>query len=471
MPERTAYRFGPYRLSIKDRILDRDGQRIQLTPKVVDTLFVLVENAGQVVTKEELMKAVWPDVVVVESGLTRNLSNLRKALEEGSGEGSFIETIPRRGYRFVAPVQEEFREEPDEPAPAAAPPPPPRRRFLWPGVALAVVVTAAAIGFFLKLGRDRSAPPVDPATRIGEHLLYKLAPEETIRAAEHFERAVAANPDSARAHAGLAISLLQLSTLGVQSLPEVLPRAEPAARKAIDLDPASSAAQYSAGMVSLFKDWDFAAAEPKFRRALQLDPESVQVRLGYARLKLATADLDQAQQLVEEALALDPASPPLGTMYCCLFYYRRDFRRAEAECRKVLDREPGYALAHYYLALTLGFLGALDEAGKSLDRSGLMPGVVEADRAWLRLLQGDRVPAAEVLEQRRSLINQQKIDTTAKLLPATILGNLDEAYEALESGIRTRAPELLTLAIDPRLAPLRNDPRYSSVARRIGVSP
>src|SRR3954454_18154407 len=116
LPRLEAYLFGPFRLVIADRILERSGERMQLTPKVIDTLFFLVENAGQVVTKEHLMHAVWPDVTVVESGLTRNISVLRKALEEGAAEGAFIETIPRRGYRFVAAVTTQERADAQEPA-------------------------------------------------------------------------------------------------------------------------------------------------------------------------------------------------------------------------------------------------------------------------------------------------------------------------------------------------------------------
>lgn len=125
-----AYCFGPWRLVAGDRILELDGQRVQLTPKVIDTLFVLIENAGHVVTKESLMQQVWPDVTVVDSGLTRNMSVLRKALRvPGSEDGNaIIETIPRRGYRFLADVRVECVASPEP----AAPPQPVRVRMpLW----------------------------------------------------------------------------------------------------------------------------------------------------------------------------------------------------------------------------------------------------------------------------------------------------------------------------------------------------
>ena len=95
----VAYRFGPFRLNVAERILERDGERIQLTPKVIDTLFVLIENQRHVVTKEALMQAVWPDVTVVESGLTRNISALRKALEEGGQDILSLEI--KRGMNFL----------------------------------------------------------------------------------------------------------------------------------------------------------------------------------------------------------------------------------------------------------------------------------------------------------------------------------------------------------------------------------
>ena len=100
-----AYEFGPYRIDTGERLLYRDGELIPLPPKVVGTLLVLVGNAGRMVDKADLMKAVWPDTFVEEGALTRNISLLRKTLGDTGEEAAYIETIPRRGYRFVAPVR------------------------------------------------------------------------------------------------------------------------------------------------------------------------------------------------------------------------------------------------------------------------------------------------------------------------------------------------------------------------------
>lgn len=100
------YEFGPFRLNVTERLLQRENDIVPLTPKVFDTLLVLVENNGHVVEKNELMQQLWPDSFVEESSLTQNVSLLRRALSEVGSDKNYIETIPKRGYRFVADVRE-----------------------------------------------------------------------------------------------------------------------------------------------------------------------------------------------------------------------------------------------------------------------------------------------------------------------------------------------------------------------------
>ena len=131
------YEFGAFRLDCDSRVLFRNGSVVPLTPKALDTLQVLLKNAGNPVDKETLFKAVWPDAFVEESNLAHNISVLRKSLENGPGEGPYIETLAKRGYRFVGVVQEAWEEGlPVTPPPARAP----VRR--WIPVALAVLGAA-----------------------------------------------------------------------------------------------------------------------------------------------------------------------------------------------------------------------------------------------------------------------------------------------------------------------------------------
>jgi DNA-binding winged helix-turn-helix (wHTH) protein/TolB-like protein/Tfp pilus assembly protein PilF len=110
-----SYEFGRFRLKTEERVLLREGELVPLTPKVFDILVTLVENGGQVVAKDDLMKRVWPNTFVEEGNLTQNISLLRKALGESPGGVQFIETVPRRGYRFVADTSQTWGEKPHEP--------------------------------------------------------------------------------------------------------------------------------------------------------------------------------------------------------------------------------------------------------------------------------------------------------------------------------------------------------------------
>ncbi|MDQ3803313.1 MAG: winged helix-turn-helix domain-containing protein [Acidobacteriota bacterium] len=105
MEVKRFYEFGPFLLDPAERVLLRGGRPVPLTPKVLDILLVLVQNEGRLLNKKDLMEAVWPDSFVEEGNLTFNISALRKALGEDRKEHPYIETVPRRGYRFVASVR------------------------------------------------------------------------------------------------------------------------------------------------------------------------------------------------------------------------------------------------------------------------------------------------------------------------------------------------------------------------------
>src|SRR4030095_14788386 len=100
------YEFGPYRLDTAEQLLLRDGEPVPLTPKAFETLVALVERNGHLVEKDELMKLVWSDAFVEESNLTNNVYALRKMLGPGENGRMNIETVPKRVYRFTAPVRD-----------------------------------------------------------------------------------------------------------------------------------------------------------------------------------------------------------------------------------------------------------------------------------------------------------------------------------------------------------------------------
>lgn len=158
--------FGPFLIDVRERLLLREGQPVQLTPKAFDLLAVLVERPGELISKDELLQSVWPGTFVGESNLAFNVSTLRKALADTAGDARYIETVPKRGYRFVAAVTpyssetvSELSALPDG-VPGQTVQPPMAFRFrLWSGRTAVVLATVLALVYVG--GWARRVPPVD----------------------------------------------------------------------------------------------------------------------------------------------------------------------------------------------------------------------------------------------------------------------------------------------------------------------
>ncbi|HJT66924.1 MAG TPA: transcriptional regulator [Pyrinomonadaceae bacterium] len=99
------YEFGAFRVDVVNRLLFHEGHSLSLTPKTVETLIALVQNEGELLNKDELLKTIWPDRVVEEGNLTQNIYLLRKTLGKAPDGRDYIETVPRRGYRFIGELR------------------------------------------------------------------------------------------------------------------------------------------------------------------------------------------------------------------------------------------------------------------------------------------------------------------------------------------------------------------------------
>jgi DNA-binding winged helix-turn-helix (wHTH) protein/TolB-like protein len=145
-----SYAFGAFRLDAVEKVLFQQDRPVPLTPKAVETLLALVERHGRLVTKEELLRIVWPDTFVEENNLAQHISLLRRVLGEDPGGRELIETVPKRGYRFVGPVEERT-------AAAASPPEPAPARGWSRRVLLWGLLLAAAVAILFGVTRARSA--------------------------------------------------------------------------------------------------------------------------------------------------------------------------------------------------------------------------------------------------------------------------------------------------------------------------
>jgi Tol biopolymer transport system component/DNA-binding winged helix-turn-helix (wHTH) protein len=158
------FEFGRYRLMPRERLLLRQGEPVTLTPKVFDLLVLLVENRGRLLDREELLKTLWPDSFIEENNLTVNISTLRKILGEGGDPARYVETVPKRGYRFTADVRIVDGPEPDSPplVPAAAtvtPPAPGQSQFRLAYAAAGLIVLLLGAAAVIALARWISPEP------------------------------------------------------------------------------------------------------------------------------------------------------------------------------------------------------------------------------------------------------------------------------------------------------------------------
>lgn len=282
----------------------------RLEPKVAELLFLLAARPNEVFSREEISKALWPDVVVGDDALARLVFKLRRDLGDDPKAPRFVETLPKRGYRLIlAAVPQVETARAKEAALSAAPVPAAgRRRRVFP----ALLLTAAlGLAFWLLRPRPASPPaiaPVAAASALGStgeapaaiaaraiDFYFQYSREDNEAAIELFERLVGSHPDYAPAYAGLANALVQRvmrwpsepagvvhKTLGtaladghmrLPSARRTLERAEALARQAVALAPDDAEALKALGLVLSARE-DSAGALAVYRRAIELDPDA-----------------------------------------------------------------------------------------------------------------------------------------------------------------------------------------------------
>jgi DNA-binding winged helix-turn-helix (wHTH) protein/tetratricopeptide (TPR) repeat protein len=461
---RSAYGFGPFLLDPAQHVLYRSGVIVPLPPKSVAVLVVLVDHAGDVVDKTTIFSAVWPETFVVESSLTKNISLLRKTLQTAEG-APLIETVSKRGYRFAAPVT--VTAIPNASF-STARPSGWQTLGAWRAIILAVLLIAASgLATVWRAPTGAAASASEREYRIGRHIWSRMDRGDIEKALERFERAATLDPRSAVAFAGVAESHATMVTLAVGSPREHLEKAYAAARRSVELDPRLALPHVSLGVVLLFRDFDVAGAEREYRRALELEPDSVAAHFRYGCVLSHAGRTAEARALLERAARLDPVSPLIALQAARVEYIDHRYDAVVSGLRELLEREPAFGPAHYYLALALGHLGRTAEAREHLARARLHASLLATDEVWLRAQDGDVAPARELLKERTALVQEGRAKPTVLLLPAIIAGEKQVALDVIDRMWQTREVELLALRSDPRFDPLRSEPRFTQAVNRI----
>lgn len=321
MAEKRQYRFGPYEFGPVSGMLTHGKDTIPLRPKIADLLTSLVRSAPEVVLKDDLISRVWPDTNIVESGLARNVNELRKSLSE---EPEAIETIPKRGYRFTIPVESTGAPSGVDPAPPAPVSPLRSPSWLRRGaiLALGVVGAAASAPLLRRLAKSNASPSTVPlAARsaaevetevkkegaAGYHNWGKWEEPAMHQALIHFRRAASLDARLWYGYVGLADSYLGLVMLANRIDPEWGQWARHAAERAVQLGPNIAITHCALGSVRLVLDWDSKAAAAAFENALRANVFNYVayqrrgvLRTIQGRFEEARVDLRKATELKPE---------------------------------------------------------------------------------------------------------------------------------------------------------------------------
>lgn len=475
------YEFEGFVLDAYGRRLLRQGSHelVPLTGKVFDTLLCLVEHRGETLGKEQLLQAIWPELVVEENNLTQNISTLRQALGETRGENRFIATVPRKGYRFVAAVT--VRESlPTEEAPPAVTPAAPARRRRWPWIG-AAMVAVIALAAFLFMRFDAPANPLRTAvggTRDsdayilysnGRYALSRSSEESVGLAMRYFEQALARDPGFALAHASLADCYLVLGVFGMRSPADTFPRARDSALQALRIEPRLAQAHAALGHIKMQYDRDWAGAAADFDRAIELNPQIPEPRMYRGVLSMMRGNLDRGLDELKQAQQLEPLLTLSKTRIGSMLYFARRYGEAEQQLKESLALDDRPAIAHRALGRVYLHTGRHELALAEFARSGGTSPGSYADVANALTKAGRLAEAQAELQRVLGVASQRYVSPVDVAAIYAELHDADNALLWLERALEMRASTLGFLAQNPAFDALHGDPRFDDVVRRIGV--
>ena len=463
-----SLRFAPFELDLTSLELRRSGRIVRLQQQPARVLALLALRAGQAVPREEIQREVWGTGTFVdfEHGLNFCIRQVRAALEDDAAAPRFVETLPRRGYRFIAPVE----------AANGRPAPEPFARRRMRSLFVATLAGLAVLGLTLAFVAHRAGPKPPQTVRPeaqdaylkGRYLLARGDEDSLRRAVGFLEEARARDPGFVMAHATLAEAWVSLGDKGLAPATVAYPAARGAAQAALAVDPTSAEAWVYLGVVKTYFDWDLASGPPAFARAIALKPDLAIAHHYSADYLAAMGRKDEAVAAVRRAQALDPLSPAINEDVGWYAFFAGRYVEAAQQFRRTADLKPRSFLPHVYAAYAYAAIqdwpGALAAAGTAMRESGTASEEIEP-----ALAPGGREAYLAFLH--RALAWQEQ--RTGSCYCFGIRAELEDAEGALDDLERARDARwrylLVEVGADPRLAPLRSEPRFQAIERQIGL--
>ena len=471
----TRVCFGEFELDLRARELHHNGHTVLLQPQVFVVLVRLLDTPGEVVVREDLQRAIWPSGTFVdfESGLNAIMRRLRHVVGDDADTPRYIETLPRIGYRFIAPVTSFSEQAPDANAAASlveakignvAQNPGSGRRYIRLGAALASLLVLTAT-----LSIPERHKEAQRAYAMGVYELERWTRDDLNRSAEYFERSLRYDDTNAAAWAGLARSYTLLAALQFTPSQAGVSKAKAAALKALDRNPSSAAAHTAMGGV-LMSEWSWTAAGAELRRALSLDPQNADAHQLFGYWLLSQAQAGDAVTEMKRALDLAPQSPNKRNSLAVALFYARRFDEALAMWRDTAAVEANSVRRHLRLVFVYDLKGLRSESIAEMLAALRSSGNVDAAGEVEQTFASRGYEAARRAFYRKEIDIESGAGQQHQIAADYIaLGENDHALAALNRAAQSRETGLNYLSVDPRFDALRSDTRFSAVLGTVGL--
>jgi serine/threonine protein kinase/tetratricopeptide (TPR) repeat protein len=306
----------------------------------------------------------------------------------------------------------------------------------------------------------------------GRNFWNKRDEADLRKSIEYFEKAIEIDPNYALAYAGLGDAYSILGNNGFWLPEKAFPKGKAAALKALEIDDKLAEAHTSLAGIMRDYDWDFVNAEKELKLAIELNPGYATSHQWYGELLSHLGRQEEAIREIKIARNLDPLSPRISASVGLFLYFARRYDEALEELNKALEVDPNHSLTHELLGWVYEAMGKYEDAVKCYLRAIELSGGskdAEADMASCYALMGKREEARKILNNLIEYSKGNFVSSVDMAFVFAVLGEKEQVFAWLEKAFRERDPYLLDLKTYHRFDPVRSDPRYAALLRKIGL--
>lgn len=426
------FRFDEFAVDTGGRRLLRNGREIQVSPKALLLLELLISKRPNAVSKQTIQDVIWPSTHVVEANVANLIGEIRTVLGDGRLHSQFIRTVPRFGYAFIG-----------------------------------VGDTSEA--------RTENAHDANPLARSAHsHASFYWSTSETKNlgtSLRYYQAALECDPEYAPAHSGM--SRWYVSAALNRALPpgEALTKAQDAAERALKIDPALASAHLAVAAISLFQ-YQWTTVQSELQQALRIDPNLVEAHIRMSQLASFIGDPVHSEEHCLIAQELDPMSPWVQLNSIVTFYALHKFDHAVRAAERALQLTPDSPKVLYWLGLSWHFLGDSDRASQFLEQShefGPDHPASLVGIAYVSAQRGQRQRALAIADDLTAGATRAEVSPWDFAELHTGLGENRLALDYLDRSFALRLPELAGVRSDPLFDPLHREPRFRALLARMNL--